>query len=195
MELVVKNLFFIQNTILFHIIMYDRRDFMRTIGIFDEKNYDPDWVRTVREAVRAVIIRDGKIALVKSKTEGFYKFPGGGIEAGETHLEALTRETREEAGLQIIPETVREFGFMQEIRAGIYGQEIFDQTSYYYLAEVRDEKLEQELDDYEERLGYELVWEDIRRAYESNMRKNVKEHYRTTFLMRESYVLECLLDA
>ena len=168
---------------------------MRTIGIFDEKNYDPDWLRTVREAVRAVIIRDGKIALVKSKTEGFYKFPGGGIETGETHLEALTRETREEAGLQIIPETVREFGFMQEIRAGIYGQEIFDQTSYYYLAEVRDEKLEQELDDYEERLGYELVWEDIRRAYESNMRKNVKEHYRTTFLMRESYVLECLLDA
>lgn len=164
---------------------------MKTIGVFDEKNYDPDWTRYVREAVRAVIVRGDKIALVRSRSEGFYKFPGGGIEEGETHLDTLVRETAEEAGLEIVPETVREFGMLHEIRKGLYGEEIFDQKSYYYLADVREGQNEQKLDEYEERLGYELVWENIQKAYDVNMELGKK--YRTTFVIRESYVLERLL--
>lgn len=164
---------------------------IKTIGVFDEKNYDPDWTRYVREAVRAVIVRGDKIALVRSRSEGFYKFPGGGIEEGETHLDTLVRETAEEAGLEIVPETVREFGMLHEIRKGLYGEEIFDQRSYYYLVDVREGQNEQKLDEYEERLGYELVWENIQKAYDVNMELGKK--YRTTFVIRESYVLERLL--
>lgn len=164
---------------------------MKIIGVFDEKNYDPDWTRYVREAVRAVIVRGDKIALVRSRSEGFYKFPGGGIEEGETHLDTLVRETAEEAGLEIVLETVREFGMLHEIRKGLYGEEIFDQRSYYYLVDVREGQNEQKLDEYEERLGYELVWENIQKAYDVNMELGKK--YRTTFVIRESYVLERLL--
>lgn len=83
---------------------------MKTIKIFDEKNYDTSWQRVEREAVRAVILRGNKIALVRSRKEGFYKFPGGGIETDETHLKAVIRETEEETGLQVKPGSVKELG-------------------------------------------------------------------------------------
>lgn len=165
---------------------------MKTIKIFDEKNYDTSWQRVEREAVRAVILRGNKIAMVRSRKEGFYKFPGGGIEADETHLKAVIRETEEETGLQVIPGSVKELGIVWEIRKGLFGEEIFDQKSYYYLAEVLDEVKEQKLDKYEQELGYELVWEDLKKAYEINMELGQK--YETTFIIRESYILEYLLQ-
>lgn len=167
---------------------------MDVIAVYDEKNYNPDWKRCVRKAVRAVILRGDKIALIKCQKEGFYKFPGGGIEEGETRLETLIRETGEEAGLRIKPDSVREFGVMREVRAGLFGEEIFDQTSYYYLADVEDQIMEQDLDKYEEEMGYELVWIRIREAYETNMKIGEEKQYKTTFLLRESHVLKCLLD-
>jgi ADP-ribose pyrophosphatase YjhB (NUDIX family) len=47
--------------------------------------------------------------MIYSPKNGDYKFPGGGIDPGETDHEALTREIREEAGAQICGE-IREFG-------------------------------------------------------------------------------------
>lgn len=162
--------------------------------IYDEKNYNPEWERVVRKAVRGIILRGDRIALIKSYKEGFYKFPGGGIEEGETQLETLIREVREEAGLQIIPDSVREFGTMREVRAGLFGEEIFDQTSYFYLADVEEQTIEQDLDKYEEELGYELVWIKICEAYETNMKIEKEKKYQTTFLLRESCVLEYVMN-
>jgi hypothetical protein len=41
-----------------------------------------------REVVRGVAIKEGKILLVYPKKEVIYGTPGGGIDAGETKLEA-----------------------------------------------------------------------------------------------------------
>ena len=77
--------------------------------------------------------------MVRSRTAGFYKFPGGGIERGESHLDTLVRETKEEIGLSILPDSVRELGRVREIRRSIYHDcEIFDHTSYYYYARTSD---------------------------------------------------------
>ena len=64
-----------------------------------------------RPSARGIIFDDcGRIALVYSTKEEYYKFPGGGILAGEDKKEALIREVREETGLVVIPKSVREFG-------------------------------------------------------------------------------------
>ena len=55
-------------------------------------------------AVSAGIFRDGKILLVRRAREpskGIYTFPGGRVEFGESLVEALAREVREETGLVI----------------------------------------------------------------------------------------------
>lgn len=49
-----------------------------------------------REAVRGIIKHENKLLMVYSSKDGDYKFPGGGVDVGETHEEALVREIREE---------------------------------------------------------------------------------------------------
>lgn len=57
-------------------------------------------------AVSAAIIRDGKVLIVRrarSPAAGLYTLPGGGVELGETLLEAVVREVREETALVVEP--------------------------------------------------------------------------------------------
>jgi ADP-ribose pyrophosphatase YjhB (NUDIX family) len=55
-------------------------------------------------AVSGAIFRDGKVLLVRrsrSPGKGFYSFPGGRVEFGESLHTALRREVDEETGLRI----------------------------------------------------------------------------------------------
>ena len=166
---------------------------MQVLKVFDSKNYSPGWPKTTREAVRAVIIRDGRLAMVRSQTDGFYKFPGGGIEQGEDHLIALTRETLEETGLRIKPDSVAEMGLTHEIRKlSLTEDGIFEQKSYYYTAEAEDTVAMQNLTEDEKRLGYELVWTDIETAYQANA--ELGKRYETAFILREASVLHYLIN-
>ncbi|HTT47248.1 MAG TPA: NUDIX hydrolase [Pseudolabrys sp.] len=57
-------------------------------------------------AVSAAIVRDGKVLIVRRARKpalGVYTLPGGGVEIGETLIEAVTREVREETALVIEP--------------------------------------------------------------------------------------------
>ena len=82
---------------------YERRVEYGTSQKFDEQNYKDTTSVFEKYTIRGIIVRDGKIAMQCSK-EGEYKIPGGGMEAGETYVEALAREVKEETGLFIIPE-------------------------------------------------------------------------------------------
>ncbi len=56
---------------------------------------------SLRPAAYALILSEGKIALLKMKQTGKYHLPGGGIITGERIADTLLRETREETGLEI----------------------------------------------------------------------------------------------
>lgn len=56
--------------------------------------------------------------MVHAKKFNYYKFPGGGIEPGECHEEALVRETLEETGLAVLPESIRAYGYVHRIQKG-----------------------------------------------------------------------------
>jgi 8-oxo-dGTP pyrophosphatase MutT (NUDIX family) len=53
-----------------------------------------------RPSVYGVVIKDSKILLVP-QWDG-YDFPGGGVDLGETLIEAVKREVEEETGLPVI---------------------------------------------------------------------------------------------
>jgi 8-oxo-dGTP diphosphatase len=57
-------------------------------------------------AVSAAIVRDGKVLVVRRARKpalGLYTMPGGVVEAGETLVQAVMREVREETALEIEP--------------------------------------------------------------------------------------------
>ena len=57
-------------------------------------------------AVSAAILRDGQVLIVRRArppAQGLYTLPGGAVEAGETLMETLVREVREEIGMVIEP--------------------------------------------------------------------------------------------
>ncbi|MCU7835873.1 MAG: NUDIX domain-containing protein [gamma proteobacterium symbiont of Taylorina sp.] len=55
---------------------------------------------TIRNAARAIIIRDGKLLVLK-KTDGSYTLPGGAHDPGETIEQGLQRECLEEIGTHV----------------------------------------------------------------------------------------------
>jgi 8-oxo-dGTP diphosphatase len=57
-------------------------------------------------AVSAAIFRDGRVLIVRRAeppAHGLHTLPGGVVELGETLVQAVTREVREETGLEIEP--------------------------------------------------------------------------------------------
>ena len=57
-------------------------------------------------AASAAIVRDGKVLVVRRArppANGLFTLPGGVVETGETLVEAVAREVREETGMTIEP--------------------------------------------------------------------------------------------
>ncbi len=166
---------------------------MKVLRTWDLNDYDPSWRRFVRSTARAIIPgEDGKVAMVRSTTDGFYLFPGGGVKKYESRIDALMRETREETGLVIIRSSIRELGMFREVRRSIYPEEIFDQRSYYYAARVESYRAEPRLEAYEKKLGFELCYIEPHEAFAVNI--VIAEQRGLNFLMRESQMLHDLSD-
>ncbi|MDR2166893.1 MAG: NUDIX domain-containing protein [Clostridiales bacterium] len=143
------------------------------IKVFDSKNYSAGWKKFKRDSARAIIFCGENLAMIRSKRFGEYKFPGGAIEKGESHLDALFREVREETGLHIIPSSVREYGKTLVLRRGINSNEIFEQESFYYLCDIDiAAKSSVNLDaGYETNYGYSLVFVSPDEAIKQNTKR------------------------
>lgn len=163
--------------------------------IYRNDNLDLLGKTVFREAVRGIIKKGNKLLMVHSSKEGDYKFPGGGINDGETHEEALVREIREECGARVL-DISSDFGKVIE-----YGKpkekdyDVFKMVSYYYVCNVDPVLGEKSLDDYEEKLGFEPAWIDIDSAIEANKAIiSTKKHNVPKWTQRELFVLELLKE-
>ncbi len=97
----------------------------------------------IREAARAVLLDEsGQVYLLYVGKHGYHKLPGGGIDEGETIIQALERELMEEVGCRA--EIIAELGSVLEYRR--YDDGGLKQTSYCYLAKQVGEQVEASLE-------------------------------------------------
>lgn len=143
-----------------------------------------------RRAVRAVIRRDGLFLLVHSRIAGDFKFPGGGVEPGESGHEAIIREVSEECG-----RTVTRVGDAViravEHRLAYEAGHVFRMESTYLPCDVSEAVHAQRLDAYEHDLAFEPVWITLDDAIETNQRV-LADGTAQTWVARETQVLGVL---
>ncbi len=144
-----------------------------------------------RNAVRGIILQDDRVLLIYSPKNGDYKFPGGGVDAGETFEEALAREIREECGTTVA-QIEREFDCVIEYDQPAEPEyEVFKMTSHYYVCHVNAGFGKQQLDDYEEDLGFEPVWVTLDEAIATNKTVlNSTQRIPPRWTKRDTFVLE-----
>jgi 8-oxo-dGTP diphosphatase len=61
------------------------------------------------ETVAWVLVADGRILCARSRGKDVFYIPGGKRESGETELDALLREIREELAVDLLPDSVRHY--------------------------------------------------------------------------------------
>jgi len=142
-----------------------------------------------RTAVRGVILRGRNLLMIHSSNVGDYKFPGGGVNEGETHAQALSREIQEECGT-FLTQMGREIGAVIEYNIPMENDyDVFKMTSHYYQCDVEDGFGAQKLDGYEKDLGFKPVWIDIENAIQLNKALLHSDHP-PEWLRREIFLLE-----
>lgn len=142
-----------------------------------------------RTAARGVIPRDGRLLMIHTD-RGDYKFPGGGVEPGESLEAALGRELLEETGRELVgtPEYV---GVAHERRRGMV-VDILLMDSHYFLCQVSEDEAPLHLDDYEAEEHFAPIWIAPKEALDANRALDLEAN---PWLQREVMVLEALMEA
>ncbi len=131
---------------------------MKLLLTLDRHNYTEGMPVFEKYSTRAIIIRNGKIA-VQHGTAGDYKLLGGGVEPGESLHEALVREVREESGLVVLPETIKEIGEIVERRRDIFEPDkIFVCHSCFFFCDAEEKMHHAHMTESEQAHGYRLKW-------------------------------------
>ncbi|MGS2740041.1 NUDIX hydrolase [Sinomicrobium pectinilyticum] len=79
-----------------------------------------------------IVVRDHKLLLAYSNNKNAWYLPGGKVDKGETSLQSLIREIREELNIEIIPEKL---SYYCHISAPAYGENtsvIMEQDCFFY---------------------------------------------------------------
>ena len=168
---------------------------MKRLFTVDLQDYNPEWPHSTRPSARAIIFKDGKLALIHNGKFDYYMFPGGGIEEGESHKEALIREVKEESGLVVIPESIKEYGSALRLsKSSHFENTVFEQENYYYLCDAKEEIDATEFDVHEIEEQYSLVFVSLEEAIRKNRQDDHGEENGGVWIERETRVMELLLE-
>lgn len=143
----------------------------------------PDKTYAGRKSTRVVALRSsGEIAVIHVKVGNYYKLPGGGIEADESHSDAALREVKEETGA-VAALRGDYFATTEEFRFHLH------QISYCYLADVLDDTGEPCLTEEELADGFTHQWMNIYEAMEIMTVAEPTTEFGCFVKERDTYVL------
>ena len=129
------------------------------------------------------------------KKKSIIKFPGGGINENENMKAALIREVREEVGLIVIPDSIREFGsVMRRQKSNYLSNTIFEQENFYFFCNVENRIIKQELDNYEKEADFSLKFVDINDAIKADRDYHSDDFFDEIMIKREMKVLQLIKD-
>ncbi|MDE6641709.1 MAG: NUDIX domain-containing protein [Acetatifactor sp.] len=165
---------------------------MEKILVMDEHNYDDDLSEILRVAIRGIIFIDGKLLMIEDSF-GEVKLPGGGMEPGEDDYRALIREVKEETGYDVIPESIKPFGEIEEKRLSIHEPMIWHQINRLYFCNVYPGQGQCEYSENEKKYGFHQVFYTMEEALKVNERMLENEglqawnqrEYKTLLLVKD----------
>jgi 8-oxo-dGTP pyrophosphatase MutT (NUDIX family) len=150
--------------------------------------------RFMRNSTRAIVLNGENILLLYTKRYHDYSLPGGGIDKGESNIEGLIRELKEETGAQNV-QNIKEFGLFEEYRP--WYKEGFDTVhmySYCYTCTIDDKLLEPELEAYEISNGMFPTWVNIHKAIAHNEKTMAKSDKKGLSIERETFLLKLIVS-
>lgn len=137
-----------------------------------DDQYPFTYIDQVREIARAVVFNQrGEVALTKLLADDkfghrdYYELPGGGVNTGETHEQAVLREVEEETGFE--GEIVSELGIVTDFYNLIHREN----HNHYYLVKAH-KFIGTRLEEKEKQLIEKIVWVSIKEAQELFFRMN-----------------------
>ena len=107
--------------------------------------------------VRLLMQNDkGEICVVKSEKYGYMQAPGGGIEAGESIIDALRRETREETGFLI--KDIKPLGYVVEKREDVRNKHDWTHAISFVFSALPDKEVGTHYMEDEIAEGFRPIW-------------------------------------
>ncbi|MCP4991480.1 MAG: NUDIX domain-containing protein [Colwellia sp.] len=147
-----------------------------------------------RKATRAIVLNGDDILLLYTKRYHDYSLPGGGIDEGESNIDGLIRELKEETGAHTVQNIV-EFGLYEEFRPWHKeGFDIVHMESYCYICTIDDELFEPELEAHELSNGMHPVWMNIHQAIAHNEETIAKSKKKGLSIERETFLLKLIVS-
>jgi ADP-ribose pyrophosphatase YjhB (NUDIX family) len=167
---------------------------MKLLKIFDKRSKMLGHQPIIyKDAVRAIILKDGKVLLLFSEEAKEFKFPGGGVKELEGRKTTLRRKVLTEVGL-IVNSINESLGYVDQIYNDIYDdKKYFFLRSYYYFCELFNSDIKPSFHIIEKGYKFVPMWVTIEEAIEINQAKNdAGSEYNWT--ERELYVLKLLKE-
>jgi 8-oxo-dGTP pyrophosphatase MutT (NUDIX family) len=146
----------------------------------------PSTEKRERRASRVIVFDEERnVAILKVAKRGFHKLPGGGIDEGESIVDALRRETIEEVGCELA--NIEELGMVEEFRDkfGLH------QISYCFVGDVIGEKKPPKFEPGEIADGMVPVWLKLDEAIATLAAETDVQDYEGKFIqVRDLTLLE-----
>ncbi|WP_076417963.1 NUDIX hydrolase [Colwellia sp. UCD-KL20] len=147
-----------------------------------------------RKAARAIVLNGDQILLLYTQRYHDYTLPGGGIDEGESNIEGLIRELREETGAHNVT-NIQPFGLYEEYRPWHKSDfDIVHMESYCYVCNIDNELRATELESYEIQNGMTPVWINIHQAIKHNEETLAKSPKKGLSIVRETFLLKKIVE-